>query len=495
MVIGTFASAFLWGTSSPFLKAYSIGITIIVAFGLIDDLKNISYIIKFGAQLLASLLVVCYGGIRIENLGTLLPEGYLLPVWIAIPLTVVVIVGVTNAINLADGLDGLAGGISLLSFCCIGYLGYLQENTVVSYLAISIIGAVFGFLRFNTYPATLFMGDTGSQFLGFSLIVMSLSITQGDTAFSPVLPLIILGFPILDTLTVMCERIAKGRSPFAADKNHFHHRLMRLGLYHNEAVFIIYIIHALFVTTAFLLRYYTEWILLGGYLIFSGIFLSLFFLAGKKAWRFRRINIIDKAIKGRLALMKEEGLLIKIPFKCVEAGIPLLLIFTGFLPMRIPRFFLSIAIGLIMLIAATWLFKRKWLRGALTFSLYCFIPIIIYLTNAGNHDVAQMSTFFKIYNLLFLALIFFVVMTLRFTQRRKGFKATTMDFLILFVALVAPYLAGTYSEYKELGAVAAKSIALYFSYEVLIGELRGRYNRLTLATIAALCVIAVRGLI
>ncbi|MCX5807654.1 MAG: MraY family glycosyltransferase [Proteobacteria bacterium] len=494
MVIGTFATAFLWADSSPFFKAYAIGIAIIVAFGLIDDLKQLDYRVKFGAQLLASFIIVFYGDIKIDDLGAMLPEGYALPVWISVPLTVFVIVGVTNAINLADGLDGLAGGISLISLCCIGYLAYIQENTIISFLAISLIGAVFGFLRFNTHPATLFMGDTGSQFLGFSLIVMLLSITQEDTALSPVLPLIILGFPVLDTLTVMGERIANGRSPFKPDKNHFHHRLMRLGFYHNESVFIIYVIHTLFVTSAFVLRYHYEWVLLGGYLILSGLVLGFFFISDKKAWRIRHIDIIDHAIKGRFAdIIKEKGLLIKIPFKCIEIGIPILLICTCFFPMKIPKFFPIISISFIVLIVAAWFFKRNWLRGVLTFSLYGFIPIIVFLTYTDER-VSDMGIYSIPYNLSFFAIIFFVVMTLRFTKRRKGFKATTMDFLILLVALIAPYLAGTYLQYKELGAVAAKTIALYFSYEVLIGELRGELGRITLATIVALMVVVVRGI-
>jgi UDP-GlcNAc:undecaprenyl-phosphate/decaprenyl-phosphate GlcNAc-1-phosphate transferase len=185
MVIGTFVPALLWVTPGSFFTAYAVGTGIIVAFGLMDDLKSLPYSAKFVGQIAAALVVVIWGGVRIENLGNLLPDGYILPGWIAVTLAVVVIVGVTNAVNLADGLDGLAGGISLISFCCIAYLAHLEENPAIALLCTSLIGVTFGFLRYNTYPATLFMGDTGSQFLGFSLAVTSIGLTQGGTSLSP----------------------------------------------------------------------------------------------------------------------------------------------------------------------------------------------------------------------------------------------------------------------------------------------------------------------
>ena len=218
------------------------------------------------------LLSFSTAGSKSQNSVTLLPDNALLPLSLSIPLTVVIIVGITNAINLADGLDGLAGGICLLSFCCIGYLAFLEDNKVIALLSLSLMGAVFAFLRFNTHPASLFMGDAGSQFLGFSLVATPLSLTQGDTALSPVLPLIIFGFPVLDTATVMLRRIAKGHSPFSADKQHFHHRLMSSG----AAAFRGRFCHLPYPDTlrcaAFLLRFYSDWVLFIAY-VFCGLYI------------------------------------------------------------------------------------------------------------------------------------------------------------------------------------------------------------------------------
>ena len=157
----------------------------IVLFGLLDDLKGIDFRLKFFSQMVAALVIVIYGGIKIKSLGGLLPDDMLLPDAVAIPLTVVAIVGVTNAVNLADGLDGLAGGICLLSFCCLAYLAYLEEDFTLCLLALALAGAIFGFLRYNTYPAELFMGDTGSQFLGFSAISLVAGAYPGAEPLEP----------------------------------------------------------------------------------------------------------------------------------------------------------------------------------------------------------------------------------------------------------------------------------------------------------------------
>ena len=172
-----------------------VGAWAIVVFGLVDDLKNLGWVAKFSGQIVAALVVIFYGKVRICTFGECLPEGFILPNLLNIPLTLLVIVGVTNAINLADGL---AGGISLLIFLCIGWLAYsgfnIPEKLFSIVLCSAAVGAIFGFLRFNTYPATVFMGDTGSQLLGFLAVSLSLGITQSSDALSPFLPLLLLGF-------------------------------------------------------------------------------------------------------------------------------------------------------------------------------------------------------------------------------------------------------------------------------------------------------------
>jgi len=304
MAVGASVPVILWAVPDGFVKALITGAALVLAFGLMDDLRPLSWKAKFAGQVGAALTVVLWGGIEIRNLGEIWE--YRLPDYVAIPLTVIVIVGVTNAVNLSDGLDGLAGGICLLGFACMAYLGYVAENLTVTVLALAVAGAIFGFLRFNTHPATLFMGDAGSQFLGFMAVCLALKLTQGNTPLSPLLPLVMLGFPILDTIAVMTERISLGQSPFHPDNKHFHHRLLRLGFFHTEAVAIIYALQAGLVSAAVLFRYHSEWLLLAGYAVFAAFVTGGFLLADRTGFKFKRYDLIDKVIKGKLKALKEK---------------------------------------------------------------------------------------------------------------------------------------------------------------------------------------------
>ncbi len=494
MAIGAVIPITMGQNPSGLTGAYLAGASVLVATGLVDDWKGLGYRVKFAGQIAAALIFIFWGGIKITSIGSLMPDDFICPHWISIPLTIVAIVGVTNAINLADGLDGLAGGICFLSLACIAYLAYQVDNVSVLLISSALAGAVFGFLRFNTHPAKLFMGDTGSQFLGFSVIVLSLSLTQGNTPFSPLLPLIILGFPVLDTLSVMLERIYKGLSMFEPDKKHFHHKLLKIGLYHSEAVFTIYVIQALLIVAALIFKYESEWLLLLGYLVIAGLIMAGFFTADKMDWRLKRYSVIDKVIKGRLKTYKEKGYLIIASFKIIEIGLPLLLflscLFLNNLHIYYPLVTAVVFAGLFLIL----IFKKNWLRWSLSIALYIFIPIVIFI-GAFYKPSWFNETIEFIYDLSCLVMMFFVIMTLKFTGRTKGFKATPLDFLIIFMALATPVILEPYIGEAELTAVTVRAIIFLFSFEVLIGELRDKLNRLTMMTLAIMAVFIVQGLL
>jgi len=380
MAVGTLIPLLLWLPGNPLVRSIMIGAVIVVVAGAVDDIKSLGYKTKFLAQIFAAIIIILYGGISINNLGVLLPEGFLLPKAVSIVLTLVVVVGVTKAINLSDGLDGLAGGITLLTFICIAYLAFRCEHIAIAIIAVAAAGAIFGFLRYNTYPAVIFMGDAGSQFLGFIAIVLPIALTQQNTPLSPYLPLIILGFPILDTLTVMTERITKGRSPFVADKNHFHHKLMRIGMFHTEAVFTIYVLQTLLVITAIVFRYYSDWLFLLIYLGFATVIVAGFFDAEKTGWKLKRYDLIDIGIKGRLKQVKKKMIPIRLSFFVLRNGLPLLMIITCFAPNALPAYFSIIALQLIAALVGVWFLKPEWTNGMLRLSLYLLVPYLLYFS-------------------------------------------------------------------------------------------------------------------
>jgi len=476
-----------------FIGAYLAGVGVLFLIGILDDRWGLDYRIKFAGQILAAAIVAHYGRVRVLSVGCLLPESISLSGWASILITVVVIVGVTNAINLSDGLDGLAGGLCMMIFCCIGYLAYLVEDVIIVLTSLSLAGAIFGFLRFNTFPATLFMGDTGSMFLGFSIATLSLAITQGATPYSPLLPLFIVGFPVIDTVVVMAERIFHGRSPFVADRNHFHHKLLRIGIFHSESVMVIYGIQGLLITSAVIFRFYGDEFLLTLYLIIFALVLSIFFGVERMDWRFKRSDFMDNAIKGRLKALKEQGVFIKIAFWPLDKGLPLLLLLAGLIPAAIHPVLPILSAVLLGILAITWIFRKNWLRPILSMTLYLFIPFVVYAGVEFRSSWADGGFLKWLYQLSFLGLVFFVIATLKLTQRKMGFKISPMDFLILFIVLVLPFVTGTYVEQKLMADFVSKTLMLFFSYEVLMGELRKHYGWLAVWTGAALVVVIIRG--
>ena len=493
MVLGAFIPILLWAPMSQFVKSMLIGSGIIVLTGLVDDTRNIGFKTKFIAQIIAGLIVIHYGGVKIESLGAFTKEGYLLPVWISIPITLAAIVGVTNALNLSDGLDGLAGGISLITFICIGYLAYLQKFQACEIISIAMVGAIFGLLRYNTHPAVVFMGDSGSQLLGFFVITISLALTQGDNQLSPVLPLFLVGMPVIDTLWAIIRRIKLKTSPFVADKNHFHHKLMHLGLFHSESVMSIYILHASFVYMALIFRSKSEWFLLTLYFLFSGIITITVFLAVRNNWKINRFDFIDKIIKGRLRIIKDENAIIKFSFQASEIVFISLLILSCFLPGQINIYFSYSSMVFLCLIILIWFIKKQWAHSIIEISIFLMIPFLVYF---GEKDTVYLmhTTLKNAHTLSFGILTIFTLLTLKFT-RRHGFKTTPMDILILIFALVIPNLPDERIQNWQMGLIAAKIVVLFFSYEVLKGELRFKTAKLNITALIALSVISLRGFI
>lgn len=234
------------------------GAAIIAVIGVIDDCKNLPAKLKFVIQIIAALVVVFAGDIKIDvftNPNFLSDNPYwVLPEWLSVTLTVIWIVFITNAVNFIDGLDGLAAGVSAIMSISLVFISIRVGEYSIAILGIALMGSCFGFLPFNFNPAKIFMGDTGSTFLGFMLATLSIQgVFKSYAVISFAVPLLILGLPLFDALFAMIRRILRGQSPMTADRGHLHHRLVDMGFSQKQTVFILYAISGVLGITAVLL--------------------------------------------------------------------------------------------------------------------------------------------------------------------------------------------------------------------------------------------------
>jgi UDP-GlcNAc:undecaprenyl-phosphate GlcNAc-1-phosphate transferase len=227
------------------LTGLILGIIIIEIAGVWDDIKPIGAWTKLSFQIAAAFVVIS-GGVKIEFLTNPFVENGVFSLGIfAIPLTIIWIVGVTNALNFIDGLDGLAAGIASISSLSLLFISIFLKNFDVVILTAALAGSTLGFLPFNFNPAKIFMGETGSGFLGFTLGTISImGMIKSYTAIAIVTPLIVLGLPIFDTIFAIVRRIIHGKSPMSADRGHLHHRMVDAGFTQKQTVLILYIISA-----------------------------------------------------------------------------------------------------------------------------------------------------------------------------------------------------------------------------------------------------------
>jgi UDP-GlcNAc:undecaprenyl-phosphate GlcNAc-1-phosphate transferase len=229
----------------------------VLVLGLVDDIRPVSYQWKFAFQILAAT-AIWYTGFRIEMFGIPFVSTGVHLGWWSLPLTILWIVGITNAFNLIDGLDGLAAGTALITMTVVAILALHGGRVAVSAVSVALAGSLIGFLRYNFNPAQIFLGDSGSMFLGFSVAVISIHGSQKNVAAVAVLgPLLIMGYPILDTGMAIARRLnsirsdASGRGGirymasnayrvFLPDRGHLHHRLLEAGMSHRAAVLSLY---------------------------------------------------------------------------------------------------------------------------------------------------------------------------------------------------------------------------------------------------------------
>ncbi|MCR4347302.1 MAG: undecaprenyl/decaprenyl-phosphate alpha-N-acetylglucosaminyl 1-phosphate transferase [Sulfuricaulis sp.] len=491
IVLGALLPLVLWLPFDDLFVAYLFGALVLLAFGAWDDIQELGHYVKFIGQFAAVIAVVFYGDLYVTRLPFMDAE---LSGSAGRIFTVVAMVGMINAVNHSDGLDGLAGGMSLLSLSAMAYLAYASngEAAFLIIVALAALGGIVGFLRYNTHPATVFMGDGGSQFLGFTAGFLAVYLMEHvNTAASRALPALLLGLPIVDILAVFAQRIYHGMNWFRASKNHIHHRLLALGFDHYESVVIIYSIQTLFVVSAIFMLYESSALILSLYLGVCVLVFVFLTVAERNKWRAHRLK--RRTGLGKIvASIKKHQWFNTLPMRFVSVAIPVFFVLIGLVATQVPRdlgVVSAILVGILLLYLAL---RRDKDTTVLQVVTYVTAAFVVYLqTRYCTHLEPVLNTIEIVY---FVLLAVAIGITVRY-GRKGEFITTPMDYLVIFVVLFAGFLLHNLPEKADLGAMAVKLMVLFYGCELIITRMRKLVHLLTVATLVTLTIFAVRGLV
>jgi UDP-GlcNAc:undecaprenyl-phosphate GlcNAc-1-phosphate transferase len=493
MALGVLIAALSTINLQPSDLWFLVAAGLLITFGALDDRFDLDYRIKLVGQLLAVTIAVWLGDTRIDTIT--LDERVSLPGWASAPITVFFLVGVTNAINLADGLDGLAGGTAFLCLCAVALLSGVGDTGSSTAMALAFAGAALGFLRFNTYPASVFMGDAGSQLLGFTIGVLSVRATQSaHSEISAAIPVLLLALPILDTLSVMVQRIADGRSPFSADKNHIHHKLLALGFEHHEAVMVIYVVQGVLFVIAYLMRSESDVLILG---VVSGFFvvsIVVFQCASRTRWRLHdpARHVRHVPVPRLMKVLLAPGLISRLSLLAIGTAVGAYALLVVLDTVGMSTDLRVLVVALLAVIAA---FLAALRTGPLSVvekgSIYVTATALVYLDAVVLPAGRVAST------LGWIAITVAGLATairLRLHNDRR-FQVTPLDLIVLFMALVVPSLQGALNLPRGGALAIAKLVILFYALEMLVGRADSRAVWVRIAAASVLSGLAVRPLL
>ncbi len=488
IVLGAIVPLTLFVPADPLIASFLAGAAVLLSFGLWDDARELGHYVKFIGQFAAVLLVVLVGDLYVTQFP-FTPEP-LSPV-LGKAFTVFAMIGMINATNHSDGLDGLAGGLSAISLGAIAFLAYEAGSVPSLAISVATLGGIFGFLRYNTHPARVFMGDGGSQFLGFTLGFLVILLTQHyNMALAPAVVLPLLGVPIVDILAVFAQRAYWRMNWFRATKNHLHHRLLELGFHHHEAVSVIYAVQMFLVICAVLLRYESDLLLTAIYLGTCTLMFASIYGARHRGYRAhaggagsrfgRAIEAVKLQLSGSTLL---HGL---------AAAILLVLLSFSVLADMIPRDIGvgSLVLGPILAVYLLFFARTNDIVGRVV--IFVAVAFAVYVETRFGTSLEWWHGTPEIVCFALVGIATGVAMRL---ESDAEFTATPTDFLVLFLVLAAGVSAWLQPERLTLGAIAAKIAILFYAVELVLARLTRTPRVLYLGSIAAFAILAVRGLL
>jgi len=492
ITLGTLVPLFLWRHADPVVQSYVLGGLVLFVFGVWDDAREIGHWAKFAGQILAALIVVYYGEVYVTSVP-FLGDSTLSPA-LGRPFTVFALVGAINAVNHSDGLDGLAAGECLLSLIALGSLGYLAGSPLVLAVALAAVGGIVGFLRYNSHPARVFMGDAGSQVLGLTVAFLAVYLTQvADTAVSVALVLPAIGLPLADILVVLWRRVRGGMNWFRATRNHVHHRLLDLGFRHYASVVIIYSIQALLVVSAVLLRYESDLVVMGAYLlVIVGLFTALGW-AERRNWRhdLRQGKTTLGRLSGTLERLARSRVMRAAPRVLISTAVPTFMLLGSVAVAKVPRDVAIIA-ALLALIVAAEIGRARAVESTLV-RLAVYVAAITSVYLLINYPGGATPRPLQMVALVLVgALAAAIGGYVKFVSDDR-FGTTPTDYLILFVVLALLIFGNLDIGVRGIVEIVVYGVVLLYSCEVLIGLTFRRWNILHLSTLASLTVMAFRG--
>jgi UDP-GlcNAc:undecaprenyl-phosphate GlcNAc-1-phosphate transferase len=471
------------------------GGAVIFSIGLLDDIKQLSPRRKLCGQIFGVGLASLVGGISLDNLGSILAPGMTLNLgWLAVPFTVFAVVGLINAINMMDGLDGLATGVSSIAFFTFAVMAMEVGKTDVLWISLALAGATSGFLAFNSHPARIFMGDCGSNMLGFFLGYLAVMLVGEHPGgrVSPVAPLVVLALPVLDALVVMGRRFLLKSSILQADRNHIHYRLFDMGIGHRAAVVIIYGCSLVMAWAGLSLRGVPDHLLFYGLLVASGIFFVVIVkLAGFYGPLLGRLDSLiarrrNVPLYQLVAVYSEKLIGLS---KYLVIAILLLPVFSSDYNFNLGKAVVAFILLAGMATGYVLTLKAGWNSQLLQMMLYLSVAYLTFLTeNYSRSDTLAGTPVLALSFALFLALLVVIALKI-FVKRRIDLLVNSgVEYLILFQVIFIPFLPDSITSIYHLLTVNGKALLLFIAFKLLLNNGSNGNRSVLHATMIALLI-------
>lgn len=460
------------------LFSFLLACSVIICFGLLDDILTLSPLQKLGGQAICVAIAMAGGMVLID-----FPLLANCPAWFAYVVTLFFVMGVINGVNFSDGMDGLAAGTTLMALLLILILAIECGDTQVAVIALAVSAALLGFLRYNTHPASIFMGDVGSQFLGFVVAWLAITMSQSETSpMTTLMPLLILGIPVMDILQVVPVRIYKQLPLPGPDKEHFHHQLAKMAFRQDEVVAIIYVLQAILLGAAYLLRYANDEVVLGFYAAYVVPILGIVYWANTSGWQVRAPQSAGSH-RRRNRFFRRLGILHPYTGKFIGISIVIFLAIAAIVSSALSTGMVRLALGWAAVLLAIKLFSRNlWPLALGRLVTYTTISLLVYgMTLSVNSPLGN-----RLIDGTLVIFALVVAFSIRIT-RKQYFWLTTEDLLMLmFILLLAPLLPFDFGEEFSVSQLIFRTCILLYASEYILSRGEQARTRLTSATIMAL---------